>query len=100
MMFALTDFQIFLIATVMSWQVNRPVKIHCRYQHLEYQNPFSLQADKLDHCLPLFFDGLRETQEPYASLAMRGCLDLMDKFGDRVLDVVPQLIMPIKREYN
>ena len=53
---------------------------------------------KLDyhHYLPLFFSGLSETEEPYAFLARQGTYDLLDNGGDKILPVIPQLILPIK----
>jgi hypothetical protein len=57
-----------------------------------------VDIEKLDyhHYLPLFFSGLCETEEPYAFLARQGVHDLLDKGGDKILPVVPQLIIPIK----
>lgn len=56
---------------------------------------------KLDyhHYLPIFFDGMRETEEPYRSLARGGITDLLETGGREgtVLAVVPQLIIPIKK---
>ncbi|KAJ3194228.1 hypothetical protein HK101_003251 [Irineochytrium annulatum] len=64
----------------------------------------TLQVDieKLDyhHYLPLFFSGLCETEEPYAFLARQGIHDLLDKGGNKILPVVPQLIIPIKKALN
>lgn len=48
------------------------------------------------HYLPIFFDGLREKEEPYRFLALQGCIDLLSKGGQKVLPTVPQLIIPIK----
>ncbi len=38
-----------------------------------------VDLDKLDyhHYLPIFFDGIRETQEPYRFLAVKGVEDLL-----------------------
>ncbi len=60
---------------------------------------WKVHVDTLDyhHHLPLFFEGLRETQEPYTFLAHAGVVDLLDKGGDKVLPVVPQLVLPIKK---
>lgn len=57
-----------------------------------------MDIEKLDyhHYLPLFFSGLCETEEPYAFLARQGIHDLLDKGGNKILPVVPQLIIPIK----
>jgi parkin coregulated gene protein len=58
--------------------------------------------DKLDyhHYLPIFFDGVRDETEPFKFLARQGTYDLIAKGGDRLLPVVPQLIMPIKKALN
>jgi len=59
---------------------------------------WKVDFEKLDyhHYLPIFFDGLRETEEPYKFLALQGTKDLLIKGQGRVLDVVPQLIIPIR----
>ena len=46
--------------------------------------------------LPVFFTGLREVEEPYQSLALYGTQDLLRERSDRILPVIPQLILPIK----
>lgn len=53
---------------------------------------------KLDfhHYLPIFVDGLREKTEPYRFLAFAGTKDLLANGGDRILPVIPQIIIPIK----
>merc|ERR1712099_43156 len=57
---------------------------------------------KLDyhHYLPIFFDGLREKEDPYRFLAVQGTYDMLDKGGSKILPVVPQLIIPIKTALN
>ena len=49
--------------------------------------------------LPIFFEGLRENTEPYLFLADRGCDELLDAGKDtgKILPVLPQLILPIKK---
>jgi hypothetical protein len=49
------------------------------------------------HYLPLFFEGLRELDEPYKFLALQGTMDLLEKGGSRPLSVIPHLILPIKQ---
>ena len=64
---------------------------------------WKLGIERLDfhHYLPIFFDGLREVEEPYAFLAERGIYDMMQVGkGRRVLPVLPQLIIPIKTALN
>ena len=53
------------------------------------------QIDLL-HYLPIFMDGLREKEEPYHFLAHQGTAELLAHAGDRVVPVIPQLIMPMK----
>jgi len=52
------------------------------------------------HYLPIFFEGLREKQEPYRFLAVQGIFDLLEHGQARVLPVIPQLIIPIKTALN
>jgi len=63
---------------------------------------WKVDIEKLDyhHYLPIFFDGLRELEEPYSFLAMEGTKHLLAKGGARILPVVPQLIIPIKIALN
>lgn len=63
---------------------------------------WKVNFDKLDyhHYLPIFFDGIREMQEPYKFLARQGTYDLLNKGGAKILSVVPQLIIPIKTALN
>lgn len=48
------------------------------------------------HYLPIFFDGLREVEEPYAFLSEQGIKDMLINASSKVLPVIPQLIIPIK----
>ena len=61
-----------------------------------------MDIDKLDyhHYLPIFFDGLREKEEPYRFLAVQGVYDMLDHGGSKILPVIPQLIIPIKTALN
>ncbi len=52
------------------------------------------------HYLPIFFDGLREIEEPYAFLSEQGVYDMMSIASHKVLPVIPQLIIPIKTALN
>ena len=58
--------------------------------------------EKLDfhHYLPIFFDGLREVEMPYAFLAEQGVYDMMQVGKGKVVTVIPQLIIPIKTALN
>jgi hypothetical protein len=48
------------------------------------------------HYLPIFFEGIREKQEPYRFLAVQGTFDMLQAGNAKVLPVIPQLIIPIK----
>jgi hypothetical protein len=63
---------------------------------------WKVDVEKLDyhHYLPIFFDGLREKEDPYRFLAVQGAYDMMEKGGPKLLPVVPQLIVPIKTALN
>eukprot|EP00752_Nemacystus_decipiens_P006670 g5997.t1 len=50
--------------------------------------------------LPIFFDGLREVEDPYRFLAVQGALDMIESAPDKVLPVIPQLILPMKIALN
>jgi hypothetical protein len=58
-----------------------------------------MEIETLDyhHYLPLFFDGMRDTKEPYSTIATLGARDMIIHAPpNKILNVVPQLIIPIK----
>ncbi|TRY69826.1 hypothetical protein DNTS_026698 [Danionella cerebrum] len=61
-----------------------------------------VEIEKLDYhyYLPLFFDGLCETLHPYEFFARQGIHDMLEHGGNKVLPVIPQLIIPIKNALN
>jgi len=63
---------------------------------------WKVDIEKLDyhHYLPIFFDGLREKEDPYRFIAVQGTYDMLEKGGAKILPVVPQLIIPIKTSLN
>jgi hypothetical protein len=63
---------------------------------------WKVDVEKLDyhHYLPIFFDGLREKEDPYRFLSVQGTYDMLDKGKAKILPVVPQLIIPIKTALN
>lgn len=63
---------------------------------------WKVDIEKLDyhHYLPIFFDGIREKDEPYKFLSLQGTKDLLSEGQGRILPVVPQLIIPIKEALN
>ncbi|CAG9763071.1 unnamed protein product [Ceutorhynchus assimilis] len=46
--------------------------------------------------LPMFFEGLCETENPYKLFAQQGIHDLLNYGGQKVFPCIPQLIIPIK----
>lgn len=46
--------------------------------------------------LPLFFEGLREKQDPYRFIAVQGTFDMLEDNEANIGKVIPQLIIPIK----
>ena len=82
-----------------------PIQVAFDGAHRKVQ--WKVSFDKLDyhHYLPIFFDGVREKQEPYQFLARQGTYDLLSKATssngqNRVLAVIPQLIIPMKAALN
>lgn len=63
---------------------------------------WKVDIEKLDyhHYLPIFFDGVREKEEPYRFLAVEGTFNLLEKGGSKILPTIPQLIIPIKTALN
>lgn len=64
---------------------------------------WKVEVTKLDyhHYLPIFFDGLRENEEPYRFLAEQGVYDMLMHGGStKILPVIPQLIIPLKTALN
>ena len=63
---------------------------------------WKVEIQKLDfhHYLPIFFDGLREVEFPYAFVAEQGVMDMLEAGAHKVLPVIPQLIMPLKTALN
>ena len=59
---------------------------------------WKIDPEELDynHFLPIFFEGLRETVEPYQLLAKQGIYDMLERGNRKILNVIPQLILPIK----
>lgn len=58
-----------------------------------------MELDTLDyeHYLPLFLDGLCETQHPHEFLARKGAEDLITRAPDRITPLLPVIIPPLRR---
>uniref|UniRef100_A0A1B0G7S3 Parkin coregulated gene protein homolog n=1 Tax=Glossina morsitans morsitans TaxID=37546 RepID=A0A1B0G7S3_GLOMM len=63
---------------------------------------WTIDIDKLDYnfYLPLFFDGLSETEHPYKTYARQGVYDLLIAGGEKIHSAIPQLILPLKSALN
>lgn len=72
------------------------VSSYANHKHL--LKIFQVEIEKMDyhHYLPLFFEGLRETQHPYEFFARQGIHDMLEHGGNKILPCIPQLIIPIK----
>ncbi|KFP31825.1 Parkin coregulated gene protein, partial [Colius striatus] len=59
---------------------------------------WKIEIEKLDYqlFLPLFFDGLCEMSFPCEFFARRGIHDMLEHGGNKILPVIPELIIPIK----
>lgn len=68
----------------------------------ENEIAWKVPVDKLDYhyYLPIFFDGLRDKEEPYFFFARRGILDMIESGPKRITAVLPQLIIFIKNALN
>ncbi|XP_068696202.1 parkin coregulated gene protein homolog [Montipora capricornis] len=63
---------------------------------------WKVEIERLDyhHYLPLFFEGLSEISHPCEFFARQGVHDMLEHGGNKVLPVIPQLIIPIKKALN
>jgi hypothetical protein len=63
---------------------------------------WKVDPEKLDyhHYLPIFFDGIREKEEPYRFLAVEGSFNLLEHGGQKIVNCIPQLIIPVKTALN
>lgn len=59
-----------------------------------------IESLNFHHYLPVFFDGLCETEHPYKFFARQGIHDMLVHGRNKILPVIPQLIIPIKSEYR
>ncbi|XP_065224806.1 parkin coregulated gene protein homolog [Planococcus citri] len=73
---------------------------------MEFRNrnkiAWKVDIDGIDyrHYLPIFFDGLREIEHPYKILARQGIKDMLEHGKTKLLPVIPQIIIPIKKALN
>lgn len=61
-----------------------------------------MEPEHLDYHLhlPIFFEGIREVEEPYKFLAVQGTDELIERNPGKLLPVLPQLIIPIKSSWK
>ncbi|KAK4872679.1 hypothetical protein RN001_014708 [Aquatica leii] len=71
---------------------------------LDVNRSLSWKVDikKLDyhHYLPMFFEGLCESEHPYRLFALEGINDMLVNGGSKIFPCIPQLIIPIKNALN
>lgn len=60
---------------------------------------WKVEPELLDYqtYLSIFFEGLRETEDPYRFLADKGTDQLLDRGSSKILSVLPKIIIPIKQ---
>lgn len=73
---------------------NLPVSLEAKGGKVSWKADIS----KLDfhYYLPMFFEGLCETENPYKLFAQQGIYDLLAQGGPKIFPCIPQLIIPIK----
>ena len=73
-------------------------------KHCPQENEINwkVEPEKLDYhyYLPIFFDGLRDKDDPYFFFARRGILDMIERGPQRIVAVLPQLIIFVKNALN
>ncbi|XP_068918177.1 parkin coregulated gene protein homolog [Tenebrio molitor] len=92
-------------------QPPKPTNFRTNYKRGDF--PIALEANgkriswkadinKLDyhHYLPMFFEGLSETENPYKAFAQQGIHDMLTYGGPKIFPCIPQLIIPIKNALN
>lgn len=83
-------------------QLAQPCFASFLFSHSIFSLFFQVEIEKLDyhHYLPLFFDGLCEMTFPYEFFARQGIHDMLEHGGNKILPVIPQLIIPIKSKWT
>ncbi|NXK74998.1 PACRG protein, partial [Amazona guildingii] len=63
---------------------------------------WKVEIETLDYnsYLPIFFHGLCEMTFPHEFFARQGIHDMLEHGGNKILPVIPQLIIPIKNALN
>ncbi|KAF2366312.1 Parkin co-regulated protein, partial [Trinorchestia longiramus] len=78
------------------------IPVTLQHDHRGQSLRWKVDLGKLDYqqYLPLFFDGLRETRHPYDFFSRAGVRDLLANGGDKIIPLIPQLILPLKSALN
>eukprot|EP00792_Barthelona_sp_PAP020_P005587 TRINITY_DN2716_c1_g1_i1.p1 TRINITY_DN2716_c1_g1~~TRINITY_DN2716_c1_g1_i1.p1 ORF type:complete len:227 (+),score=50.58 TRINITY_DN2716_c1_g1_i1:35-715(+) len=78
-----------------------PVIISHQGAHNRVHWKVPMEKLNYNHFLPIFFDGLRELEEPYKFLAREGTLHMLKNGNPTIVkECLPQLIIPIKKALN
>ncbi|XP_055904399.1 parkin coregulated gene protein homolog [Eupeodes corollae] len=77
-----------------------PIKLHNPKK--QFPIKWDCDPDKLDYCyyLPIFVDGLSEYDSQLRHIALYAAMDLILRGPNKILPVVPKLILPLKRAFN
>lgn len=70
--------------------------IRLKWIHLRFWLKVDISQLDYHHYLPMFFEGLGETEDPYKLFAQKGIQDMLTHGGPRIFPCIPQLIIPIK----
>ena len=73
-----------------------PVAVEHRAGGNRIKWKYDVQALDYHVYQPIFCDGLREVDDPYRFLAVQGTIDMILSAPEKVLAVVPQVVMPLK----
>ncbi|XP_014244770.1 parkin coregulated gene protein homolog [Cimex lectularius] len=76
--------------------------ISMEFDQMGYKVSWRVNISELDYhyFLPMFFEGLTETEHPYTFFTQHGIHDLLMQGPHKVLPVIPQIILPIKNALN
>uniref|UniRef100_T1H9S3 Parkin coregulated gene protein homolog n=1 Tax=Rhodnius prolixus TaxID=13249 RepID=T1H9S3_RHOPR len=76
------------------------IPIAMEFDNFGYKVSWKVHISELDyhHYLPIFFDGLCEIEHPFKFFAQNGIHDLITFGPTKILPVLPQLILPLKKD--
>eukprot|EP00276_Gloeochaete_wittrockiana_P010309 CAMPEP_0184649464 /NCGR_PEP_ID=MMETSP0308-20130426/6840_1 /TAXON_ID=38269 /ORGANISM="Gloeochaete witrockiana, Strain SAG 46.84" /LENGTH=185 /DNA_ID=CAMNT_0027082209 /DNA_START=702 /DNA_END=1256 /DNA_ORIENTATION=- len=71
------------------------------YNKLKWKVPIeTLDAKDAEEYALLFFEGLREKEDPYRFVAIQGIFDLLQYHPDKIQNVLPKIVQAIKTALN